>query len=570
MNLTSLPPFVPRRGCRLNAALLTIVVLACALFRAGATQEDLRQHLLIVYNKNALNSEKLARYYAEKRQIPDERLLGIDCPDQEEIDRRTYEDKISGPIGACLIEKGWIKRQATALAIGPKTIQVEAATENEIWVIVLIRGIPLKIQNDSSIKEDLPLQPALSTNAASVDSELATLPTLGTPLTGPILNAYYFSGYARDFDAQDARKQILVARLDAPVASEVRRMIDESLSAEANRLTGYACIDARGLTDKNNPYSMGDEWMRNTLITLNREGWPIEFDNRPELIPANSPITQVALYAGWYTENAEGPFFQPPRRFSIGAIAYHLHSYSAATLHSRTAHWCGPLISAGAAATMGCVYEPYLDLTPHIDIFFDRLLQGYTFAEAAYMSQKVLSWMTTMVGDPLYRPFREKLPQALENARKEQRINTDWLELQQANLNFQHDPTAAPLLKKQFLAIGAGDYLWEGYGDLLSRENVSTYKDEIIAAYKQSMKLYFGAIDQIRIGIKLSKIYVQTDQKPLALAILKQLLTKWPREAAYHGVEQELSDLNRIPLPNVPPEPAPMTDVPVSNQPTVP
>ena len=45
-------------------------------------------------------------------------------------------------------------------------------------------------------------------------------------------------------------------------------------------------------------------------------------------------------------------------------------------------------------------------LTPHLDIFHDRLRAGFTFAESAYMSQRVLSWMTTFVGDPLYRPFK--------------------------------------------------------------------------------------------------------------------------------------------------------------------
>jgi hypothetical protein len=64
-----------------------------------------------------------------------------------------------------------------------------------------------------------------------------------------------------------------------------------------------------------------------------------------------------------------------------------------------------PLVTRGAAATTGNVYEPYLDLTPHLDVLNERLLQGFTFAESVYMSLKVLSWMTTVVGDPLYRPF---------------------------------------------------------------------------------------------------------------------------------------------------------------------
>ena len=62
-------------------------------------------------------------------------------------------------------------------------------------------------------------------------------------------------------------------------------------------------------------------------------------------------------------------------------------------------------MSKGAAATIGNVYEPYLQLTAHLDVFNDRLLHGFTFAESAYMSMPVLSWMSVMVGDPLYRPY---------------------------------------------------------------------------------------------------------------------------------------------------------------------
>jgi hypothetical protein len=54
---------------------------------------------------------------------------------------------------------------------------------------------------------------------------------------------------------------------------------------------------------------------------------------------------------------------------------------------------------------MGNVFEPYLQLTSHLDIFNERLLHGFTFAESAYMSIQGLSWMSVMVGDPLYRPY---------------------------------------------------------------------------------------------------------------------------------------------------------------------
>jgi tetratricopeptide (TPR) repeat protein len=62
-------------------------------------------------------------------------------------------------------------------------------------------------------------------------------------------------------------------------------------------------------------------------------------------------------------------------------------------------------LDRGAAATLGNVYEPYLQMTSHLNILNDRLLHGFTFAEGAYSSIEVLSWMSVMVGDPLYRPY---------------------------------------------------------------------------------------------------------------------------------------------------------------------
>jgi hypothetical protein len=100
-----------------------------------------------------------------------------------------------------------------------------------------------------------------------------------------------------------------------------------------------------------------------------------------------------------------GPFTRPDFHFVPGAIAVHIHSFSARTLHDPNAGWVGPLLTKGAAVSIGNVYEPYLQLTAQLDIFNDRLLHGFTFAESAYMSMRVLSWMSVMVGDPLYRPY---------------------------------------------------------------------------------------------------------------------------------------------------------------------
>ncbi|MFZ4777276.1 MAG: TIGR03790 family protein, partial [Terrimicrobiaceae bacterium] len=107
----------------------------------------------------------------------------------------------------------------------------------------------------------------------------------------------------------------------------------------------------------------------------------------------------------WYAGSVDGPFADTTFQFRTGAVAVHLHSFSASTLLSTTANWCGPLLARGAAATLGNVYEPYLSLTANLDIFQDRLMTGFTLAESGWISQKALSWMGVVIGDPLYRPY---------------------------------------------------------------------------------------------------------------------------------------------------------------------
>jgi len=100
---------------------------------------------------------------------------------------------------------------------------------------------------------------------------------------------------------------------------------------------------------------------------------PCDPGQRPDVFPANYPIRNAAFYYGWYTENAYGPFTDPNFYFNKGAVACHIHSFSAATVRDAGKFWAGPLLARGATAVLGNVYEPFLALTPNLDIFHDRL-----------------------------------------------------------------------------------------------------------------------------------------------------------------------------------------------------
>lgn len=61
-------------------------------------------------------------------------------------------------------------------------------------------------------------------------------------------------------------------------------------------------------------------------------------------------------------------------------------------------------------ATIGPVYEPYLGSFPRPDEFFGMLLAGeLTLVECFARSNPFNSWMMTLIGDPLYRPFQYRV-----------------------------------------------------------------------------------------------------------------------------------------------------------------
>ena len=146
---------------------------------------------------------------------------------------------------------------------------------------------------------------------------------------------------------------LLVCRLDAPSEATVRRMIDDAVAAEEGGLWGWAYVDSRDI--HSGGYAQGDKWLGTVVSEMRQEGVPVLWEKSPELLASGFPVTDAAVYYGWYAESIGGPFAHAGFRFQPGAIAVHIHSFSASTLRDASAGWCGPLLERGAAATLGNV-----------------------------------------------------------------------------------------------------------------------------------------------------------------------------------------------------------------------
>jgi hypothetical protein len=53
------------------------------------------------------------------------------------------------------------------------------------------------------------------------------------------------------------------------------------------------------------------------------------------------------------------------------------------------------------------VTEPYLRTFPEPKAFFSELFSGRCLVEAFYRTKPFNSWQMVLLGDPLYRPFKQ-------------------------------------------------------------------------------------------------------------------------------------------------------------------
>jgi uncharacterized protein (TIGR03790 family) len=506
-----------------------ILVLTVAVTMGGdalfAAEPGEAESVVVIYNSQMPESKDVADHYAARRRVPDNQVIGFKLPTSELIMRSVYDDQLVSPLLRYLDEQKLLvfEPDPTSKIDGARKVK-----EARIRYIVLCYGIPLRIGGDSNLKEpgEEKVREEFRQNGAAVDSELCLLPWPDPHrlLAGFTPNPCY--GATNPAVINPANGVLMVARLDGPDAAIARALVDKSMEAERDGLWGRAYFDMRGRA-KDDSLRKGDDWIGAAAIASHTYGFETVVDDREELFSAGFPMSQIALYAGWYAGNVNGPFARPKVEFMPGAFAYHLHSFSAQTLRSTTNNWCGPLLADGATATMGCVDEPYLDGTPNLAIFFTRWLSGFTFGEAAYASQGPLSWQTTVIGDPLYRPFGRdprKLHEALI-ARHSPMI--EWSHLRVVNLSLVHGVAPAKLV--QYLegvdTTAQSAVLTEKLGDLYLMEGQTNLT---IKSWRHALTLNPTPLQAVRLVLVLGDKLAATGQEEQALAIYDAFLQGTP------------------------------------------
>ena len=508
---------------------VALIFIFIAWAQAVAAEDPLAAATVVIYNADAPGSSTLAKFYAEKRGIARDHLIPLHCALDEEIGRGQYDTTIAEPLRAAFIKNHWwvlLDDDKPDLGILSSSIHFAA----------LIKGMPLKIRSTTDYPGDKSGDGPTSRNEASVDSELAVLARYSRQISGPINNHYFQShspiGAFGDFTL------LLVCRLDAPTGQTVRHMIVDSIAAEKNGLWGRAYVDRAHNSSPG--FEIGDNWLGEVTEQLHKVGIPVVADEAPPVFPNGFPISDCALYYGWYAAAITGPFAQPDFRFVPGAIAVHIHSFSAATLLDPNANWVGPLLTKGAAASLGNVYEPYLQLTANLNIFNDRLLHGFTLAESAYMSHRALSWMAVVVGDPLYRPYASWLrPDARKDTSK---AAASWKMYHDFAVKNSEKPQAEYRKLARQVASRAGNCpMLEDLGLMESHDadwaDATSYFQQVRACYTERD-------DILRVVLEEADAWIKQDNPKHALGLIRnalRIVSDGPTAELLRQKEAELS-----------------------------
>ncbi len=384
----------------LNQFFLSIFGLASLLTTCVVGQDaGEAAHVVVVVNTNDSGSAEIAEYYTEQRGIPKDNIIALKMPNQETVTLREFVDTIYNPLLNALIEKGWMNAvKATGLDVVGRE-RVSVATHH-ISYLVTTRGVPLRIANDATLLgpglEEFPEQ--FKVNNGSVDGELALLAGPANLSMAAFVPNPLFSNMTAT--SVDAKRVIRVSRLDGPSVAVVKKLIARSMQAEAEGLLGRAYFDIGG------PHAKGDEWMTAAGDLAVEAYYDTDFEKTKRPMDSTDRYDAPAIYMGWYRQNAYGSWGEPKWAVPPGAIGFHLHSFSATTVRSTSTGWLGAFVNQGYCATVGNVYEPYLEYTHHPHMLLAALLEGHTFGEAAMFSNPALSWQGVAIGDPLYRPFK--------------------------------------------------------------------------------------------------------------------------------------------------------------------
>lgn len=360
-------------------------------------------NVLVLYNIDSPEGVEIAQYYANAR--PGVQLLGLSgVSTDEQISQDHYLDVIRP--------------------------QVLAGLDDSTEVIVTTKGLPLRIENTTSNpgtypgwrgqQYGVPILADWWENYSSLESELTRIdvidsqemmgdqawlispPNFPFPTMHHAANPYYKANQAFDRGVTANEGIRLASRLDGFTVGDVKDSIDRAQSPSILKSQQVVVVD----DDPDAPAATVDRMTQLAADVLVPNGQAMAHDITQANI-TDSPWPVIG-YVG-HGSHAAGEGYIDALDFDLadGAVFHTWESFNAYSFQKHNnldgQGLVGEWIEAGGTAGLGHVQEPGASAASvaNEDILWDMLLQGYTFAEAAWAATPQLSFVNTVVGDPL-------------------------------------------------------------------------------------------------------------------------------------------------------------------------
>ena len=382
--------------------ILTLVVFCFSTFLLADVSPE---KVFVVANASDENSVGLAKFYCRSRNIPQKNIVVLDIPKNNGfVTQKIYLEKIETPLFAELIKRGAVEAMDLGItdSFGRRELML---TRLNLDFLVLCKGLPWGISTRP------PLNRAVNkpdTEEASVDSEISARFLRQKSFKGFVKNPFY----RREGDAWRAFGIVRTTRLDGVSFDDVKKSIQAGLNVENNGLRGRVYID------KSRKAKLGDDWLERAKNVVACLGFDMSVDEAPSVMSFGSRFDYPAVYFGWYASAPCGYFSLLNFQCADGMLGWHIYSFSGLSL-ARNDFWAPALISKKTSSTDGNVFEPFLHLSRHIDVFAELVFAKNVLpSEASYSSLLALSWQNIYFGDPLYNPLKYSLDSQLEDIDK--------------------------------------------------------------------------------------------------------------------------------------------------------
>jgi uncharacterized protein (TIGR03790 family) len=406
-------------GRGLLAALAAGALIFLAAPRAAAFTDPWNDpaRVLVIYNTSWPDADgdgvgdslEVAQYYAARRGVPAENLLGLALT----------------PTGVNYDASQW------ALFLSelrdPLLAWLAAHGDSSVDTMLFCHGVPYQV--------DVP-----GLGARSLDSSLC-VPykiTSGSTIlfSGFKYNTTYFEGdptvppdkghFDHALYSFQASPLYLHCRLDGISAEHSKALVDRAAYGHAHitkspfGYTGVAYVDSRfGIYDDAaqqlgypfgyNSYNNGDKSMAYGKFFAAASGfewhwepWETEI-GEPGAVFTDSISAESApaalFYEGWYNYGK----YQHAWEWKTGAVACDLNSNSCQGIRDPGyVSFCGQAFQENLTAGAGVMNEPLITGHSRPDVLMWFAIHGFPWAETSCISDLTIKWMSLHVGDPLY------------------------------------------------------------------------------------------------------------------------------------------------------------------------